>query len=53
MEAKMYSTPRCGWCDRVARLLEDNERVSIDNYKEIIQFVYQLVINQNSINSVI
>ena len=25
MEAKMYSTPRCGWCDRVARLLEDNE----------------------------
>ena len=25
MEAKMYSTPRCGWCERVARMLEDKE----------------------------
>ena len=25
MEAKMYSTPRCGWCDRVAKMLEDYE----------------------------
>ncbi len=25
MEAKMYSTPRCGWCERVARILEDKE----------------------------
>ena len=25
MEAKMYSTPRCGWCDRVAKMLEEYE----------------------------
>ena len=25
MKAKMYSTPQCSWCDRVARMLEDNE----------------------------
>ena len=25
MEAKMYSTPRCSWCDRVAKMLEENE----------------------------
>lgn len=39
--------------DNITGLHGINERVSIDNYKEIIQFVYQLVINQNSINSVI
>ena len=27
MEAKMYSTPRCSWCDRVAKMLEDHEVV--------------------------
>ena len=25
MEAKMYSTPRCSWCDRVAKMLEEYE----------------------------
>ena len=25
MEAKMYSTPRCSWCDRVAKMLEKYE----------------------------
>ena len=25
MEAKMYSTPRCSWCDRVAKMLEECE----------------------------
>ena len=25
MEAKMYSTSRCSWCDRVAKMLEENE----------------------------
>jgi len=25
-----------------------NERISISNYKEIVQFVYQFLINQNN-----
>ena len=25
MEAKMYSTPRCSWCERVAKILEDKQ----------------------------
>jgi glutaredoxin len=25
MEAKMYSTPRCSWCDRVIKMLENYE----------------------------
>ena len=25
MKAKMYSTARCIWCDRVAKMLEENE----------------------------
>ena len=25
MEAKMYSTSRCSWCDRVAKMLEKYE----------------------------
>ena len=25
MEAKMYSTSRCSWCDRVAKMLEEYE----------------------------
>ena len=25
MEAKMYSTSRCSWCDRVAKMLEECE----------------------------
>ena len=27
MEAKLYSTSRCSWCDRVAKMLEDHEVV--------------------------
>ena len=25
MEAKIYGTSKCGWCDRVAKMLEDRE----------------------------
>ena len=41
MEAKMYSTPRCGWCERVARILEDKEitveKIDVSGNKKLIK----------------
>ena len=41
MEAKMYSTPRCSWCDRVARMLEEYgvnvEKIDVSGNKELIK----------------
>ncbi len=41
MEAKMYSTPRCSWCDRVARILEDKqvtvEKIDVSGRKDLIK----------------
>ena len=37
----MYSTPRCGWCQRVARILEDKkitvETIDVSGSKELIK----------------
>ena len=41
MEAKMYSTPRCSWCDRVARMLEEYEvnveKIDVSESKELFK----------------
>ena len=41
MEAKMYSTPRCSWCDRVAKMLEDYdvivEKIDVSGDKILIK----------------
>ena len=41
MKAKMYSTPRCSWCDRVARMLEEYEvnveKIDVSGSKELIK----------------
>ncbi len=41
MEAKMYSTPRCSWCDRVAKMLEEYdvnvEKIDVSDSKELIK----------------
>ena len=41
MEAKIYSTPRCSWCDRVARILEDKEvtveKIDVSGSKELLK----------------
>jgi|TARA_Y100001949_G_scaffold171846_1_gene174933 glutaredoxin 1/glutaredoxin 3 len=41
MEAKMYSTARCVWCDRVAKMLEDYniyvEKIDISGSKELLK----------------
>ena len=41
MEAKMYSTPRCSWCERVAKILEDKqvtvEKIDVSGSKELIK----------------
>ena len=41
MEAKMYSTPRCSWCDRVARMLEEYdvnvEKIDFSGNNELIK----------------
>ena len=41
MEAKMYSTPSCGCCERVARILEDKEitveKIDVSGNKKLIK----------------
>ena len=41
MEAKMYSTSRCSWCDRVAKMLEENEviveKIDVSGDKTLIK----------------
>jgi len=41
MEAKIYGTPRCSWCDRVARILEDREvtveKIDVSESKDLIK----------------
>ena len=41
MEAKMYSTPRCSWCDRVVKMLENYEvnveKIDVSGSKELIK----------------
>ena len=41
MEAKVYSTPRCSWCDRVARMLEDREvnveKIDVSGSKDLLK----------------
>ena len=43
MEAKMYSTPRCGWCDRVAKMLEEYEviveKIDVSESKENLKLM--------------
>ena len=45
MEAKVYSTPRCSWCDRVARMLEDYganvEKIDVSGNKELLKEMVQ------------
>ena len=41
MEAKMYSTPRCSWCERVAKILENKqvtvEKIDVSGSKELLK----------------
>ena len=41
MKAKMYSTPRCSWCNRVARMLEEYEvnveKIDVSESKELFK----------------
>jgi glutaredoxin len=41
MEAKIYSTPRCSWCDRVTKMLEDYEvnveKIDVSGNKVLIK----------------
>jgi glutaredoxin 1/glutaredoxin 3 len=41
MEAKMYSTSQCGWCNRVAKMLEDYdinvEKIDVSGNKVLIK----------------
>ncbi len=41
MEAKIYSTARCVWCDRVAKMLEEHdvnvEKIDISGSKELFK----------------
>ena len=41
MEAKMYCTPRCSWCDRVVKMLENYEinveKIDVSVSKELLQ----------------
>ncbi len=41
MEAKIYGTPRCSWCDRVAKILEDKEvtveKIDVSGRKDLIK----------------
>ena len=43
MEAKMYSTPRCGWCDRVTKMLDENEieveKIDVSESKENLKLM--------------
>ena len=37
----MYSTPRCSWCERVAKILEDKqvtvEKIDVSGSKELLK----------------
>tara|TARA_Y100000296_G_scaffold53978_1_gene61832 strand:- start:145 stop:378 length:234 start_codon:yes stop_codon:yes gene_type:complete len=41
MEAKIYGTPRCSWCVRVAKILEDRkvtvEKIDVSESKDLIK----------------
>ena len=41
MEAKMYSTPRCSWCDRVVKMLEEYgvivEKIDVSGDKTLLK----------------
>ena len=41
MEAKMYSTPRCSWWDRVVKMLEEYdvnvEKIDVSGSKELLK----------------
>ena len=41
MEAKVYGTSRCSWCDRVAKILEEKEvtveKIDISGSKELFK----------------
>jgi len=41
MEAKIYGTPRCSWCNRVAKILEDRkvtvEKIDVSESKDLIK----------------
>ena len=41
MEAKIYSTSRCSWCDRVAKMLEEYdvnvEKIDVSGSKELVK----------------
>ena len=41
MEAKMYSTPRCSWCDRVVKMLEEHgvivEKIDVSGDKTLLK----------------
>ncbi len=41
MEAKVYSTPRCSWCDRVVKILEDKQitvdKIDVSGSKDLIK----------------
>ena len=45
MEAKMYSTPRCSWCDRVVKMLEEYdvnvEKIDVSGNKELLKEMVQ------------
>ena len=41
MEAKIYGTSKCGWCDRVAKMLEDSEvnveKIDVSGSKDLLK----------------
>ena len=41
MEAKIYGTSKCGWCDRVAKMLEDIgttvEKIDVSGSKDLLK----------------
>ena len=41
MEAKIYGTSKCGWCDRVAKMLEDREvnveKIDVSGSKDLLK----------------
>ena len=41
MEAKIYSTPRCSWCDRVVSMLEkyeiNVEKIDVSGSKDLLK----------------
>ena len=47
MKAKMYSTARCIWCDRVAKMLEEHDinvdKIDISGSKELLKEMQEAV----------